>query len=792
MSNKLRFNCETQNLRGSMRRIASLCLAFLLVFGSLGGAGAVNAGYSVMHGADPPPGSVVYTPGNNVSPFARQFIDAAEGEGWFLNEVERLLNMRQQTIDRLQPSHLYFITSLGLSGLNIEGRIPQAIGYLVNLQHLLMSDNRLEGDLPSRLFTLNHLRNIDLSNNLYTGNIDTRFYRLPALEILRLSGNQHTGSIPLTLTQGTLQNTLRTLDLSSNQLTGGIPSEISRLTNLRYLDLSMNPNLEGTIPTSITTMNRLQVMAIWGSGLTGVIPANIGDMTELMYIDLGRNRLGGEIPDSLRNLTNLREFNIIHNQIIGTIPDVFANMTRLMRVHIDRNYLRGHIPESLLYRFNNVNLSGRSTIVTFAWNYLTGPNALAIERVAGTSVSNGNFIDGAAREADALQFQLTIRSAQGYIQVSNIGYTNLWPLLHNIIAIGRTNEAKPIRPYNEYVILLVNPADNTRISINTDGGLNVRLREEVSYLNALHLIIKIKSNTNSEFSRVMFRIGTEAPPAGIGGPGIGGPTVGGDVTIPDVEVPLEWICTPYIRGYPDGSVRPDRHITREEAAVMMFRIIERFETPGLASRAPFIDVPIERWSSGYIDFVRREGIMRGYEDGTFRPANSMSRNEFAVLLVNLSGRTLITERPANFTLTDVPDNWAAPYIFTAHQAGYIQGFPDGTFRGNQPVTRAEATRMLNGAMGRTPNRAQWTDDELNPFNDITRSHWAYYEILEASVEHVHLGGITLMPFHNRIRHQLETLLENGDAESYEDDDNGEDDENENDESEDNENEEDAA
>jgi hypothetical protein len=228
---------------------------------------------------------------------------------------------------------------------------------------------------------------------------------------------------------------------------------------------------------------------------------------------------------------------------------------------------------------------------------------------------------------------------------------------------------------------------------------------------------------------------------------------------------------PYIRGYPDGSVRPDRHISREEAAVMMYRIIERFETPGLAQASPFIDVPRERWSSGYIDFVRVERIMRGYPDGTFRPANSMSRNEFAVLLVNLSGRDLITERPEGFMLTDVEDNWAAPYIFTAFSAGYIQGFPDGTFRGNQPVTRAEAARMLNGAMGRTPVRAQWTDDALNPFNDITRSHWAYYEILEASVEHVHQGGITIMPFHNRIRYQLSTLLENGDNEDdYEDED----------------------
>ena len=788
MSKSIIFDCKTQLQRRSMYRIASLALAFVLVFGSLGGADFVNANYSAAYSVDPLPGAVEYVEGRHrspVTPLAREFIDASQGQQWLLNEVERILNARQTSIDNLTQRDLDLITSLGFQGRNIEGFIPRSIGHFPNLQYLFMGDNRLSGELPAELFNLQRLRNIDLSNNLFRNNVDPRFANISTLQVLRLSGNGHTGNIPLALMT---HSNLMTLDLSDNRLEGGISDSISGLTNLRFLDLSRNPNLGGIIPNTITDMTTLQILAIWGSGLTGSIPADIGNLVNLMHLDLGNNNLSGTIPNSIEDLVQLREFTISFNRITGTIPNAFYDMERILRVHLDRNYLRGHIPSSLLYCFEE-----RDAMVTFAWNYLTGPNALAIEREAGVSVSNGNFIDGTNRGANALQFQLAIRSANGYIQVGTGAYTNLWPLLHNVFAIGRTNEAKPIRPYHEYVISLVNPADGSRISINPSGGLNVRLLEEVSYLNALHLVIKIRYNTNSDFSRVTFRIGTEAPPAGGGMPG-GGGGIPGDTIIPDVEVPLGFLCRPYILGYPDGSVRPDRHITREEAAVMMYRIIERFETPGLALVAPFVDVPIERWSSGYIDFVRVERIMQGYEDGTFRPANSMSRNEFAVLLVNLSGRPLITERPDNFALTDVPDNWAAPYIFTAHQAGYIQGFPDGTFRGNQPVTRAEATRMLNGAMGRTPNRAQWTDDELNPFNDITRSHWAYYEILEASVEHVHLGGITLMPFHNRIRHQLEELLENGDAQSDEDD--NEDNENENGDDDDNsdedENEEDAA
>ena len=774
---------KQNNKKRSAWQVVSICLALFMFLGSFSAASAANYGathsmtsaanygathsvasaanYGVTHNTASaiPPGAVTYVPGNITSPithFAQSFIDATEGQQWLLDEVERLLNMRQMTIDRLAPGHLDFITSLGFANRNIEGRIPRSIGHFVNLRHLFMSDNRLSGELPNELFSLAYLRNIDLSNNLYTGNIDTRFYRLPALEVLRLSGNTHTGSIPIELTN---IQTLRMLDLSDNRLTGGIPHQISNLTNLRYLDLSVNPQLGGEIPNSITTMTNLQVLAIWGSGLIGSIPNDIGNMTGLMYIDLGDNRLTGEIPSSIGNLEDLRELTIAFNQITGTIPDMFSNMERLLRVHIDRNYLRGHIPDSLLYCFTE-----RNTIVTFSWNYLTGPNALQIERESNVTVSNGNFVDYSGGQ----QFRLASR--QTYIQVRTDTFTNLFPFLFNRVATGNTNEPKPMRPYYEYRIYVVPESEAHRVIIEIDNGLNVRLTEEVSYADAITIVIKILANTSSEFSRVSLRIGTDPPPAGVGGfpPGGGAP---GEIIRPPA-VPEDWICTPYIQGYPDGSVRADRHISREEAAVMLFRIIDGWGSPGLAHRNPFFDVSRDRWSSGHIDFARREGLLSGYPDGTFRPAYGMSRNEFAVLLVNLTQRELITERPANFNLTDVPSNWAAPYIYTVHAAGYITGFPDGTFRGTNLVTRAEATRMLNQAMGRTPVRAQWTDDDVNPYNDLTRNHWAFYEILEASIEHVHQGGITIMPFHSRIRHQLEAhMFMNENANNYDNDNN---------------------
>jgi len=529
--------------------------------------------------------------------FARSFISAIDPGGeWLLVEVERLLNARQKTVATMREGDLDFITSIGLAGRGIHGHIPPAIGHLRNLEHLFLSGNNLTNGpsgLPNQLFSLSNLRNIDLSNNLYTGPIDSRFSQLP-LEVLRLSGNDHTGGIPVALTQ---IPTLRMLDLSDNRLTGGVIPELANLNNLRYLELSRNP-LGGSIPAELTTMTNLEVLAIWSAELTGEIPATIGNMTALQYIDLGINRLTGEIPVSIGNLIRLRELTISFNRITGTVPDIFQNMNRLEEVHIDENYLRGHIPQSLFDRF----LGG--TEVTFSWNYMTGPNALAIEQELGIRVSHGNFVDGSS----AQQFRLTtIRDIQ-YIRVAQGEFVDLWRYLENVVATGSTLDPKPMRPYNEYVIFVTNPADASRVEIHTNGGLFVRLSEEVLWENAISITIKIRNNYDSEFSRVTFGIGTGPGPTGP--PGVGGG--GGIVEVTPPDVPLVGIIhhMPYLVGYPDGEIKGDRNISREEAAVILFRIREGMVPREPASEAPFFDVSATRWSSGYIEYAKVNGLLQ--------------------------------------------------------------------------------------------------------------------------------------------------------------------------------------
>lgn len=682
----------------------SLLLSLLLV---LGNTSISFAGVPYQEGAERTP----------VTTEAKTFISECEGQQWLLDETERILNQRQKTIDRLKWEDLDEITSIGLQGKGVQGKIPKAIGRFKQVEHIFLSGNRLSGDLPDELFTLPHLKNLDLSDNLYQGQISDKFKELPELEVLRLAGNQYT-TVPTTLFDGYLPSHLITLDLARNRLNHPIPKEIAQLHRLEYLSLSQNP-FGDILPRELTTMNQLKVFSCHSAKLTGELPTNLGDMTSLMYFDVGKNNLEKEIPLSVGSLQNLREFTIADNQIKGLIPDLFSGMTALEEVHLDKNNLRGYVPGSLYRR-----AADHGTKVTFAQNYLTGQDALRIEQLSGVKVSEGNFLD----QSTGQQYQLT----SPYVHCPKGQATDLHSYLRNV-SVNGSGPFKAIRPYDEYIIS-IESGTGSGISVSSAGGLFVTLNEEITYGNPAKVKIQIKDNHGSAYSTCIVSVGTEPAPVTGGG---GGGAAGGAI---DKPTPTEQTNNhnPYLLGYPDKTVKADREVTREEAAVILTRIIEGMDyAPTKATDASFLDVKIERWSSPYIEYAKREALLQGYPEGDFKPSQGMSRNEFAALLVRWKNLPLIHERPADFPLTDVPDNWAAPYIYTAYEAGYITGYPDQTFRGEGKVTRAETASMVNGALERKPVKAFWDKEEQNPYPDLTKSHWAYYELMESSIRHPH-------------------------------------------------------
>lgn len=179
---------------------------------------------------------------------------------------------------------------------------------------------------------------------------------------------------------------------------------------------------------------------------------------------------------------------------------------------------------------------------------------------------------------------------------------------------------------------------------------------------------------------------------------------------------------PYIAGYTDGTFRPDGTITRAEAATIIAQNIDSFDNNSTYSNT-FSDISDNAWYSNYINFMYEKNRIHGYPDGTFKPDNPVTRAEFAVIVCNY-----IADPPAfDSHFSDVPnENYASGFIGAIALRNIISGYPDSTFRPDEYITRAEAVTMINKAIGIAEK-----DNMQNPFSDVNMSHWAYNEIMKA-------------------------------------------------------------
>ncbi|WP_041049115.1 S-layer homology domain-containing protein, partial [Gordoniibacillus kamchatkensis] len=180
----------------------------------------------------------------------------------------------------------------------------------------------------------------------------------------------------------------------------------------------------------------------------------------------------------------------------------------------------------------------------------------------------------------------------------------------------------------------------------------------------------------------------------------------------------------YIEGYSDRTFRPEREVTREEVAAMLFRLYHLSKS-GLDVMT-YSDVSNEDWGAEEIAAVTKAGIMNGYPDGTFRPNQPITREEMAGIvarLKHLQGR-------GKDAFSDIFDSWARDAINSATEAGILKGYADGTFRPKANTTRAEVITMMN----RLTNRSPLT--RVTPtWSDVGLSYWAYGDIEEASIDH---------------------------------------------------------
>ena len=190
----------------------------------------------------------------------------------------------------------------------------------------------------------------------------------------------------------------------------------------------------------------------------------------------------------------------------------------------------------------------------------------------------------------------------------------------------------------------------------------------------------------------------------------------------------------YIVGYEDGTIRPNGHITRAEAATVFFRLLtDEARDANLTDRSPYPDVSAGDWYNKAIATLSRMGILSGYEDGSFRPNATVTRAEFAAMAARFDTEA----KPVDTPFTDLTGCWAADEIAKAYGKGWVNGYGDNTFRPNGPITRAEAVTLINRVLRRLPE----TDKDLLPdertWPDNPETFWGYLALQEASNSHLY-------------------------------------------------------
>ena len=188
----------------------------------------------------------------------------------------------------------------------------------------------------------------------------------------------------------------------------------------------------------------------------------------------------------------------------------------------------------------------------------------------------------------------------------------------------------------------------------------------------------------------------------------------------------------YVQGYPDGTVKPAGNITRAETAAILFRLMDDASRKTYYStKSGFRDVASGSWYNTYVATLNNAGVITDSSNGYFRPNEAITRAELAAMLAKFSETT----SAANYFNDVSAKYWAANAIAICAKLGWITGYPDGTFRPDKNVTRAELMAMINRATGRAPKSADAFLPGMKTWIDNTTDKWYYLDVQEATNSH---------------------------------------------------------
>ena len=341
----------------------------------------------------------------------------------------------------------------------------------------------------------------------------------------------------------------------------------------------------------------------------------------------------------------------------------------------------------------------------FVLAYDNAAPGLSVDKSIET-VNGRDYTGGRVSVGDTIGYSIVVKNT-GNTTLTNVTVSDtLWTAGQTITVDGSTAS---VNDDGNYVISTLNAGDSVTITytykvVRSDGGKTL----------SNTAVAKDDNGTTGEATEEVV---------------VKRPSSGGDVEPPVLDTENHY---GYIVGYDDGTVRPNGKITRAEVATIFFRLLtDESRDAYWCQTNDFSDVSASDWYNNAISTLTNAGILDGYEDGTFRPNGNITRAEFATIAVRFFDLTYEGED----LFPDISDHWARDYINQAAAAGFVNGYEDGTFRPNNAITRAEAVTLVNRTLERKPHKAHLLDDMIQWPDNMDQTTWYYADIQEATNSH---------------------------------------------------------
>ena len=337
------------------------------------------------------------------------------------------------------------------------------------------------------------------------------------------------------------------------------------------------------------------------------------------------------------------------------------------------------------------------------------------------------------------------------VEVEGSAWVNDEPAM---IAIAEGGIPTPSNKYNGYKLDPANPeypAAGTPVESGSEYTVNYVKRTDLSY--TVHYYLKDTTTKLADDKVVIdqtFGVAVTEKALDIAGYNVFGESektitigVGANeiifyytrVVYPYVPVVKPALNYAYVVGYPDGMVRPSGNITRAEAATIFFRLLtDDSRNQFWMTTNTYSDVNRGDWFNNAVSTLSNAGIISGYPDGTFRPNAPITRAEMSKIIALFAKLNKSEDR-----FNDIAGHWAEAYIKLAAGNGWIAGYPDGSFKPQQNITRAETMTMINRVLERVPS----VESHLLPYNamltfpDCQSGQWFYIAVQEATNSHTY-------------------------------------------------------